>query len=301
MKVKSGKIELVFSIAVIVLLSVLTLIFAYLYIKVGGGFLYNHQTACFAISVAVISVLTAIAILFQIYDKSFVYRLCMLTLLTSSVVLIILYFLKISGFWEKVDSAQEIREFIASTGSFAVIVFIILQILQVIILPVPGVLMIGAGSMLFGPLKGSVFSFIGIMIGSLIGFFVGRVLGYKAARWLVGDGIDKVLKNVKGKDKIVLSFMFLFPFFPDDILCFVSGMSSMSTKFFLITVSLARIISVFFTAFSVSGNLIPYNTWWGIMLWCIIFVLTIILGIFIYKNGEKIERKFVKKFHSKAK
>lgn len=301
MKLNGSKFELIFSVAVIILLSVLTLAFSYLYINANSGFLYDHRGLFFTVILVVVSILTAISIVYQIKDKSFVYRLCMLTMLTSCVVLIVLYLLQISGFWDKVDSAQDIREFVSSTGGYAVVVFIVLQILQVVILPIPGILMIGAGTMLFGPLLSSVYSFIGIMAGSLLSFFIGRFLGYRAVKWLVGDSIDKVLKSVKGKDKVILSFMFLFPFFPDDILCFVSGISSMSVRFFVIMISIARIISVTFTAFSISGNLIPYNTWWGLLLWGVIFIITAIVCVIIYKNGEKIEKKLLSIFNKKSK
>lgn len=293
---KSSKLELIFSIAVIILLSILTLTFFYLYIGSCEGFLLKNKVIINSLVTAVLAILTAVAIIFQLNDKTFVFRLLMITLLLSSFVMFVLYLLKISGFWEKVDSVEDMRNFISGAGSFAVIVFILMQILQVLALPLPGVVPIGAGVALFGALKGGIFSFIGIMLGSVIAFFIGRVLGYKAVKWLVGDSVDKTLEMVKGKDKVVLSFMFLFPFFPDDILCFVSGLSSMSVKYFLIVITITRLISVFLTSFSVSGVLIPYNTWWGIMIWIVLFVATLAITVLIYKKGEKIEKFFLKKF-----
>ena len=290
----------ILSISVIVLLSVLTLTFFYLYIGLCGSFVYRNRLLISIPVTAIVAVLTSVAVIFQIKDKTFVYRLCMLVMLCASIVMLILYLLKLSGFWEKVDSVQDLREYISSYGSFAVVAFILLQILQVVILPVPGVMAIGAGTALFGPLQGAVYSLIGIMCGSLIAFFIGRVLGYKATKWLVGDGLDKTLKQVEGKDKIILSFMFLFPFFPDDVLCFVAGMSSMSWKYFLIMITIARVISTFFTSFSVSGSLIPYDTWWGILIWAVIFIATVSVALIIYKRGDKIEKYIVEKFRKKG-
>lgn len=301
MKNKSEKLGQILAIAIIVLLAVLTLVFFYLYMSVSGGYLYRHRLLFGAIVTAVIAIFTAVAIVFQLKDKSFVYRLCMLVMLTAVVVLVILYLLKISGFWERVDSIEDIREFISSTGGWAVFAFIFVQFLQVVILPVPGIVSIAAGVALFGTFKSCVYSFIGIMLGSLFAFFVGRILGYKAAKWLVGDSLDKALESVKGKDKIVLSFMFLFPFFPDDVLCFVAGISSMSPTYFLVMITITRIISIFFTCFSISGKLIPYNTPWGIAIWAAIFAATIAVAVVIYKNGEKIERFFAEKFKKNKK
>ena len=88
--------------------------------------------------------------------------------------------------------------------------------------------------------------------------------------------------------------MFLFPFFPDDVLCFVAGLSSMSIGYFSVMIIICRLISVFITAYSLNGNIIPYNTWWGLTIWGIIIILTIILTIYLYKNGEKIDNYFKK-------
>lgn len=299
MKKTAKTTEQIFSVCVILFLAVLTLTFLYLYINACGGLLVKNQVLYCSIGTVLIAVLTAMAIIYQLMDKSFIYRLVLMLLLIASILLILLYALKISGFWDKVDSPSDLREFIASAGSYAIVFFLVLQVLQVVILPIPGIVMIGAGTLLFGAFKGAVLSFIGIMLGSLFGFFVGKVLGYRGAKWLVGDGLDKTLETMKGRDKIILTFMFLFPFFPDDILCFVSGLSSMTTKYFIIMISITRFISIFFTSFSVSGHLIPYNTWWGLAIWGVVFVLTIVASVYIYKNGDRVEKFFKEKFVKK--
>ena len=86
--------------------------------------------------------------------------------------------------------------------------------------------------------------------------------------------------------------MFLFPFFPDDLLCFVAGLSSMSPKFFLIMITVTRLVSTFTTAYSVNGSLIPYDTWWGIIIWAVLIVGCILLVKAVYKNSDKIEHFF---------
>ena len=245
------------------------------------------------ISVTVICVLSALTAFFAVLGKDFLYKTgfgCLGFLFLSTGVLFALYK---TGFLDRVDSIEDFREFIASYGKLSVTLFLIMQILQVVILPIPGVVAIGAGVLLFGPFWGAVLSLIGIVIGSLIAFFIGRVFGYKVVKWIVGEeNLEKGLQLVKGKDKVVLTFMFLFPFFPDDILCFVSGLSSMSAKFFIAMVVIARVISTFTTAYSVNGSLIPYNTWWGILIWAVLIAGALVLVKIVYSNSEKIEKFF---------
>ena len=117
-------------------------------------------------------------------------------------------------------------------------------------------------------------------------------------------GIDIVIPDfsfvVKNKDKIVLSFMFLFPFFPDDVLCFVAGLSSMSSGYFLIMITVCRIISVFTSAYSLNGSIIPFNTSWGIVLWVLIVALTILATVILYKKGDNIEDFIKNKLRRKS-
>ena len=128
-------------------------------------------------------------------------------------------------------------------------------------------------------------------MGSYLAFFIGRYLGVKVVRWVIGeDNLDKTLKLVKGKDKIVLTFMFLFPLFPDDLLCFVAGLSTMSIRYFIVMMLIVRTVCVFASSYSINGNIIPYNTWWGILLWVIFACVTILLTILVYKHGNKIEQ-----------
>ena len=147
--------------------------------------------------------------------------------------------------------------------------------------------------MLFGPFWGGVYSAIGIIVGSLVAYFIGRIFGYKVAKWLVGkENLDKGLKLIKGKDKVILTFMFLFPFFPDDILCFVAGITTINPSFFIIMIFITRIISIFSSTYSMNNNFIPYNTWWGILIWALLFAIVILLSFFIIKHGDKINKFF---------
>lgn len=303
MRKRLGKLLFITNIIVTALMCAVTVIFALFYIdKVSSGFINTHSKLMKILVISFTVTCLALSIFFIIKDKESVYKLCLVVLFFLMLSTVILYVLQISGFWEKINSVEDFRTYIDSFGSYAVIIFILMQILQVVILPIPGFVAVGAGVLSFGVWKGALFSLIGIMSGSLIAFFLGKFLGYKAVCWLVGKKtLDNVLLKVKGKDKFVLTFMFLFPFFPDDVLCFVAGLSSMSNLYFVIMILITRIISVYTTSFSLNGNIIPFNTWWGILIWAALIVGTFILSKVIYKHGEIIQKKLKSFFKFKKK
>lgn len=295
MKIVSA-LKVVLNIIVVLLLGISVLVFAFLYLKTFNvGFIFKNRKIILYIITFCVCVTGIIAMIFSSLNNAFIYKLTLITLSLITLTLISLYFLKVSGVLAKIDSVESLRNYVASFGYLAIFIYIIISVLQVVVLPIPGFISVATGVALFGPFKTSIYSFIGIFIGSLIAFFIGRFLGYKVVSWLIGkESLNKWEKSIKNKDKLVLTFMFLFPFFPDDILCFVAGLSSMSTGYFLVMITICRIISVFTTSYSVNGSVIPYNTWWGLLIWGVVLVFTIILTVYLYKHGDKIDKYFKK-------
>lgn len=298
---KKDKIEIlktVLSCSVIVVLGAAAIVFGFLYMNLTNiSFLEKHKSLIETLFIIIIGLVTIISVVCQLSDKKFVYRLTLLTLILMTTALAVLYVIQITGLWDKIDSVEDLRNYVSGFGGYAVFIFIAIQFLQVVVLPIPGFITVSVGVLLFGAFRGSVYSVIGIVSASIVAFFIGRVFGYKVAGWLVGkENLDKGLELVKGKDKVVLTFMFLFPFFPDDVLCFVAGLSSMSVPYYIVMITITRIINIVVSAYSVNGSIIPYNTWWGILLWIAVFILVAALCYAIYKHGDKIENFFKSKF-----
>lgn len=292
------RVKTILSLVATLVLGVAMVVFTFLYVDtVTEGFIQKYGIALKITSIIISLILIGICFFVVLNNHEMLFKICVLVLFFIVMALLLVYLLKISGFWKKINNIEDFRSYIAGFGAYAVIVFLIFQILQVVLLPIPGVVAIGAGVALFGVQLGAIYSLIGILIGTFVAYYIGKYPGEKVVAWIVGrENLDKTLKLVKGKDKIILTFMFLFPFFPDDVLCFVAGMSSMSQSYFIVMILITRVISVYTTAYSVNGSLIPYNTPWGIAIWTVLILGTIAIAFLIYKYGDKIEYKIKKLF-----
>ena len=230
-------------------------------------------------------------------DASFIVRLLVFVLTGLIIVFAVIWLFNISGFGEKFGDTESFRKNISGYGLFAVPAFILLQILQVVLLPIPGSVAVAAGVYMFGWLLGGLYSVTGILSGSVIAYETGRRFGHKAVCWLVGEKtLYKSINAIKGKDKIALFTMFLLPCFPDDVLCFAAGIMGVERKSFILLTLTARTFSIFTVAAIADGKIIPYNTVGGIICWCVLIVIAIFSAAFIMKRGEKIERFISDKF-----
>ncbi len=190
-------------------------------------------------------------------------------------------------------SQEEIQTFLQSKGALAPILFILITFLQVTFIPIPSTITVLVGNYLFGFWVSYLYSFIGMMIGSVFAFFLGRWFGKKFVYWLVGDKemVDNYLVKIKNKGNVLLFFMFLFPFFPDDLLCSVAGILPITSFSFILMQIFTRGVTILTTLFMLSGDIIPFSGWgipFNICL-CLIFATIFYIA---YKNAEKISDIF---------
>ena len=209
------------------------------------------------------------------------------------------FILNITGLWEKLNSVDKLQTLILELGFWGRFTFVFLQFLQVTFIPIPSPILIIAGSLIYGPFEAGLLSIAGILLGSALAFFLGRVFGKKLVVFMVGSEMEKKWRTFLTNCKYTFALMMILPFFPDDVLCMVAGLTEMSWTFFMITQFITRPISIFLVSYLSSGELIPYHGW-GLVVWAIIIVLSITFLYLSSKYHEKIE-EYLKKISKNLK
>lgn len=193
------------------------------------------------------------------------------------------------GIWTRLSDVEDIRTIILNSGGWGYLIYLLLQILNVVILPLPAVVMPLVGMAVYGPLEAFLICYLGALIGSLIAFGIGRIFGKRVVVWCVGEArTEKYSEQFGTRGNILFVLMQLLPFFPDDILCMVAGLSSMSLRFFTVTMVLTRPVFLAAVCFLGSGTIIPFSGW-RIPVWVAIFVAAGILFLLFCRYQEKIE------------
>jgi len=130
------------------------------------------------------------------------------------------------------DSPAAIREFVQAGGIFAPLLFVVIQVIQVVIPIIPGGVTLLAGVIIFGAFWGFIYNYVGIVIGSMIAFQMVRKLGRPFLQSAFSMHYDKYigwLDKGKGFDRM-FALAILLPIAPDDFLCMLAGLTKMSFK-----------------------------------------------------------------------
>ena len=197
---------------------------------------------------------------------------------------------------EKFNDMERIRQLILQSGGFGILLCFVLLIVNVVILPAPAIVFYLAITAVYGSWLGFLISYIGVMVGSLISFTIGRKLGKRAVTWIVGEEkTEKYSKILNKKGKVPFLIMQLLPFFPDDILCMVAGLSTMSYKYVTLSLLIVKPFYIAGVCFLGKGEIIPFHGW-GIPVWIGIFALILVFCIIYFKNQNKIDDWLSDKF-----
>lgn len=148
-------------------------------------------------------------------------------------------FTKIYDLYQDHDAFKKV---ISSYGAYAPLAYILLQILQVVIAPIPGGAIEFLGGVLFGVKAGLLYSMIGLIFGSWLAFGLARIFEKVAVEKFVSEETRKKFDYLVEHEGVILSFiLFLLPGFPKDALCYILGLTPMHLGIFLIISTVGRI------------------------------------------------------------
>lgn len=172
-------------------------------------------------------------------------------IVTIFLVLFVLYGLRLEILQDKMLLVDYIKKF----GIIAPLFFISLQAFQVVFPVIPGGASCLAGVLAFGSAFGFVYNYIGLIIGSLIAFYLSKKYGLSLVRKIFKEEtIQKYLKYINDSRFDTIFFLCIFiPGLPDDIMCYIAGLSKMNYKTFLISILIGKPLSLLLYNFFVTN------------------------------------------------
>lgn len=173
---------------------------------------------------------------------------------------------------------ETLIELITSQGPLGVLILLGMQLLQIIVVFIPGEVVQIAAGMMYGPLWGSVVILVGCVLSSMVVYELVQKLGAPFVRSMVGE--KQLLKfrqfELSGKFGVTVFILFLIPGFPKDVLTYIVPLSDMNLRTFLLLSTIGRtpgvIISTYAAAGLADGNIVTS---------VIIFVVAALIAIIV--------------------
>jgi uncharacterized membrane protein YdjX (TVP38/TMEM64 family) len=174
--------------------------------------------------------------------------------------------------------------------TYAVFIFIVLQVIQVLVAFLPGEVTGFVGGISFGPLWGIIFSTAGLTLGSWIAFNLARIVGRPLIDIIVRQETIKRFDYVmKHKGLFIAFLLFLIPGFPKDILCYILGLGHIRQIDFLMVSTVGRLLGT--TLLTIGGSYLRDERY-GSFFTIIGISIGMILIILIFR--DRLERWFWK-------
>lgn len=146
-----------------------------------------------------------------------------------------------TGFFEAAGSPEQMGAYIARCAPWSHLAYFGVQLVSVIVAPIPSNITAAAGAYLFGLWPSFLLTWGAVTAGSAVVFLLARALGQEFAGKFVSEKLsEKYLDLIRRKRDVFLALAFLFPFFPDDLLCILAGLTDISFKRFFLLAVLAR-------------------------------------------------------------
>ena len=145
------------------------------------------------------------------------------------------------------SSTESFREFILRFGMWSGLIFVLIQIAQVIVPIIPGAVSCVAGIIIFGPWVGFLYNYIGICIGSILVFLLSKKYGKDFVKGIIGEkSYNKYIGWIDRGRKFdtMFALAIFFPVAPDDLLCYIAGLTKMKLEKFVAIILLGKPMSI---------------------------------------------------------
>jgi uncharacterized membrane protein YdjX (TVP38/TMEM64 family) len=176
-----------------------------------------------------------------------------------------------------VKHPDQLKQLVLNAGIWAPLVMVTMQIIQVIIAPLPGQVVAFVSGYIFGAFKGTILSMIGLTIGAIFAFLLARITGRRLLRYFLHEAALKRLDTYTLKQgPFVLFLLLLIPNPLGDGVYYLAGLTNIPWLFYIIIVIISRFPS------NVVNNLIGAKvTSFNIYHW-LVFGLTLVILVLLY-------------------
>ncbi len=212
-------------------------------------------------------------------------RRAVFLLLTGLVLVAVILVLVVRRWGYVFSSPEELRRLVHSWGVWAPLGTILLQLVQIVLAPLPGNLLAFAAGYALGFWPTIVWLMIGVLGGATLAFLLSRALGRRLLRVFVpGPALERFDRQVIERGTFYLFLLLLVPNPIGDWVYYLAGLTRIPLPFFLLLVLLARLPSNIIEC-GIGASAIRF----GLREWLIFGLVVVLLTAGYLLNQHRIE------------
>ena len=187
--------------------------------------------------------------------------------------------------WHYFRHPDQLRHLVLTWGAWAPVGIILLQMVQVVIAPLPGNAMSFAAGYALGVWPTIVWLMIGVLAGATIDFLLIRLLGRRLLRYFISpDRLARLDSLVLRRGTFYIFLLLLVPNPVGDWVYYLAGLTSMPFSLFLVLVLVARLPSNLLESAIGAGA-----TRFGWAHWVALAIVVVIVTALYLKYQRRIE------------
>ena len=146
-----------------------------------------------------------------------------------------------SGAWRLFQDRVAMQAALSDLGAWGPAAIVLAQVLQVVLAPIPGQVVGLVAGYAYGVFWGTVMSMGGLLLGTAIAVWLARRLGRPLIeRYASQDLLERIDGYMQRRGGMALFMIFLLPFLPDDVACFIAGLTSLRINKILVLALIGR-------------------------------------------------------------
>ena len=174
-------------------------------------------------------------------------------------------------------------------GPWGPVILIGLIILQTIVAPIPGQVLGLAAGYLYGFWGGLLYGWLGTVTGSVLAMCIARFAGRPlVARLVRPDVLERLDRFAAGRGLLFFFLVFLIPGLPDDVFCFVAGLTRLPILALVALVAVARVPGM---AASIWLGASAQRMSWQV--WVALGGLSAVVAWVAWRFGDRLEAKLL--------
>jgi len=184
----------------------------------------------------------------------------------------------------------KVQEFVTRFGYWAPLATILLHVTQVLLAPIPGQVIDAVNGYLFGAAWGTFYSLVGVIIGSSLAMVLARRFGRPwAERLIKRETLERLDGYSRQRGALFFFLVFLFPFLPDDVACFLAGLTLLPLPELIVLAAIGRLPGILVANF-VGANAAALTPIQG----AVFIALLTAIALAFWRYQERVEMAMLK-------